>query len=168
MNPDPEIALATPDDRLPVSRMLELYQHDLSDIWDQELDAHGEYGYELDRFWQRRDAWPYVFRVGGRYAGLALVDRRVRIEGGDFWMDQFFVLKKHRRRGIATRAAHAVFARHPGRWQVGQMPGNPAAQAFWRHAIAAFTGAQYAEQAIDLGWWCGVIQRFVSAPGDAA
>ena len=44
------VRLAQPVDRLPLYRMLELYQHDLSDIWDQDVDAHGEFGYELDKY----------------------------------------------------------------------------------------------------------------------
>jgi hypothetical protein len=33
---------AKQEDRLPLYRMLELYQHDLSNIWDQDLDINGE------------------------------------------------------------------------------------------------------------------------------
>ena len=45
--PDPaglvlDVRHATLADQLPIRRMLELYQHDLSDIWDQDLDVHGE------------------------------------------------------------------------------------------------------------------------------
>lgn len=40
-----EVRPAAAADRLPLSRMLELYQHDLSDVWDQDLDVRGEYGY---------------------------------------------------------------------------------------------------------------------------
>lgn len=29
-------------DRVALQRMLEPYQHDLSDLWDQDLDARGE------------------------------------------------------------------------------------------------------------------------------
>jgi hypothetical protein len=49
-----DIRLATVADRQPLQRMLELYQYDLSDIWDQDLDAAGEFGYGLDRYWS---AW---------------------------------------------------------------------------------------------------------------
>jgi hypothetical protein len=67
---------AAPHDRLPLQRMLELYQHDLSDIWDQDLDRHGEYGYPLDRYWADPRCVPYVFLVddsGGEY-----VETRIR------------------------------------------------------------------------------------------
>jgi predicted acetyltransferase len=159
-----EVTIAGPDDRLPVYRMLELYQHDLSDIWDQDLDVHGEYGYELDRFWKQQDSWPYVFRLGGNLAGFALVDKRVRIPGDDFWMDQFFVVKKHRRRGVGARAARMVFELHPGHWQVGQMPTNTSAQEFWRRLIDSYTNGRFTEEHLTSGWWKGYVQRFAS-PG---
>jgi predicted acetyltransferase len=159
-----EVVTAGPADRLPLYRMLELYQHDLSDIWDQELDIHGEYGYELDRFMSQSEAWAYVFRSSGNLAGFALVDTQVRITGDDFWMDQFFVLKKYRRQGIGAEGALKVFARHPGRWQVGEMPENVAAQAFWRKLIGAYTAGKYTEERLTSGWWQGYVQRFIS-PG---
>ena len=163
-----DVLRAEADDRLPLLRMLELYQHDLSDIWDQDLDVHGEFGYPLDRYWQDRRCTPYVFRVQGHYAGFALVDANVRIPGDDFWMDQFFVMRKYRRQGVATRAAHAVFAAHRGRWQVGQMPGNEAAHSFWRKAIGQFTQGRFDETLITTGWWQGTVQRFTSAEDTAS
>lgn len=158
-----EVKVAEPSDRLPLYRMLELYQYDLSDIWDQDLDVHGEFGYALDRYWQDKHCTPYVFTVSGQYAGFALVDNHVQLPDGDFWMDQFFVLKKYRRKGVATHAARQVFARHAGTWQVGQMTNNIAAQAFWRKVIADFSAAEYSEHQITSGWWQGYIQSFSSA-----
>jgi hypothetical protein len=65
-----EVRRATATDRLPVFRMLELYQHDLSDIWDQEVDSHGEYGYPLDHYWKEPSCHPFVALVNGHYAAL--------------------------------------------------------------------------------------------------
>jgi predicted acetyltransferase len=157
-----EVRKANAADRQPLQRMLELYQHDLSDIWDQDLDAHGEYGYELDRYWRDPTCHPYVFVADGHYAGLALVDGRVRIAGASFWMDQFFVLRKYRRRGFATQAAKTIFDRHPGAWQVGQMPANRPAQAFWRKVVAEFTQGHFTEHQLSGGAWQGHVQCFVS------
>ncbi|MBL8303334.1 MAG: hypothetical protein JNM26_11245 [Ideonella sp.] len=157
-----DVSLAHAEQRLPLQRMLELYQHDLSDLWDQDLDAHGDYGYPLDRHFARDAAWPYVFRVDGRYAGFALVDTQVRLPGGDFWMEQFFVLRKYRRRGVGARAACRVFACHPGRWQVGQMPANTPAQAFWRRVITRHCGGAFAETMLTTGRWQGLVQSFMS------
>ena len=138
------IRLASHEDRLPVYRMLELYQHDLSDIWDQDLDSHGEYGYALDHYWHEEGCHPFVATVAGKYAGFALVNRAVRVGTEGHWMDQFFVLKKFRRRGLGQSLATSVLAALPGRWEVGQMPANLGAQAFWRKVIGAYTGGRLA------------------------
>jgi predicted acetyltransferase len=156
------VSLATAAERTPLFRMLELYQHDLSDIWDQDVDAAGEFGYGLDRYWSEAGNWPYVFRVNNHFAGFTLVDTRVKLPNGDFWMDQFFVMKKYRGRGVGAQAAKAVFDLHAGRWQVGQMPNNHAARTFWRNTIGAYTHSNFEEHAITEGWWQGSVQRFRS------
>lgn len=158
--PSLQVRRAGSVDRLVLSRMLELYQHDLSDLWDQDLDPHGEFGYQLDRYFRQNGDTPWLFLVDGQFAGFALVDNRVRIPGDDFWMDQFFVMKKYRRRGVGAAAARTVLAAHPGRWQVGQMPLNLSAQDFWRRTIGAFTGGRFTEGRVDLPWWQGPVQRF--------
>ena len=159
-----EVRIAEATERLALSRMLELYQHDLSDIWDQELDADGQYGYALDRYWQDDDCRPFLALVDGRYAGFALVDRSVKVGRSGYWMEQFFVVKKYRRRGVGGALATHVFAALPGAWEVGQMPENIAAQTFWRRVIGSFTGGRYTEHQLVSGWWQGVVQCFVSAP----
>jgi predicted acetyltransferase len=154
---------ALPEDRLPVYRMLELYQHDLSDIYDQDLDSHGEYGYVLDPYWHDAGWHPFVATAAGKYAGFALVNRAVRVGTEGYWMDQFFVLKKYRRCGLGQLLATSAFAALPGRWEVGQMPANLAAQAFWRKVIAEYTGGRLQETALRSGPWQGVVQVFESS-----
>lgn len=149
-------------DRLPLLRMLELYQHDLSDLWDQDLDAHGEYGYALDRFGVEPGWHAFVATVAGRYAGFALVNPHVRIGPQGHWMDQFFVLKKYRRQRVGHALASAVFVALPGRWEVGQMPLNRPAQAFWRRVIGEYTAGAFTEHELRQGRWQGVIQVFHS------
>ena len=155
-----QVRPAAPEDRLPIQKMLELYQHDLSDIWDQDLDIHGEYGYSLDRFWSNRECHAYVATVGDRYAGFALVDRAAKVGSAAHWMDQFFILKKYRGGGVNRHLARQVLASLPGHWEVGQMPENRAAQAFWRSVVASCTSGEFEERSISVGWWQGVVQCF--------
>jgi predicted acetyltransferase len=159
-----EIRVALADDRPALQRMLELYQYELSDIWDQDLDARGEYGYALDRFWARDGGHAFVATVSGHHAGFALADGAVKVGVSGHWMDQFFVLKKYRRSGLGFTLARHVFEALPGRWEVGQMPDNFAAQAFWRRVIAGYTMGAYVEHAIASGCWQGVVQCFQAAP----
>jgi predicted acetyltransferase len=157
---DVEIRAARAEDRPALQRMLELYQYELSDLWDQDLDAHGEYGYALGRFWSTNDCHAFVATVAGHYAGFALADGAVKVGRSGNWMDQFFVLKKYRRGGVGAALARHVFDAMPGRWEVGQMPDNLAAQAFWRRVIAQYTGGAFTETVLTSGWWQGVVQLF--------
>lgn len=125
--------------------MLELYQHDLSDIWDQDLDAHGEYGYPLDKFWTNPICTPFVFLVDGKYAGCALVNRTCHLDGDDWWMSQFFVVKKYRGRGIGQQAAKFIFDAIRGRWEVGQLAANRPAILFWNKVISRYTNDAFRE-----------------------
>ncbi len=161
---DLQVRLATADDRVPIARMLELYQHDLSDLWDQDLDLHGEYGYALDSYWRHPKCHAFVFRAAGKYAGFALVDNSVSLPGNELWMAQFFVLKKYRRCGVGSAAARQVFDQVRGRWEVGQMPENVSAQAFWRRVIAEYTGGRFVEHALNDARWQGLLQCFDNAP----
>ena len=155
-----EVRLATHVDREPLRRMLELYQYELSDIWDQDIDAAGEYGYALDRYWNAPGNHAYVALLDGNYAGFALVDDQVKLPGGQYWMDQFFVLKKYRRRGFGQELAARVIDRHPGQWQIGQMADNHPAQSFWRKTLVAIGAGDLHECAVTTGWWQGLVQQF--------
>jgi predicted acetyltransferase len=53
-----------------------------------------------------------------------------------------------------------VLFRHPGLWEIGQMPGNVAATAFWRRVIGEVTGEHFVEQQVTKGWWQGLVQQF--------
>ena len=155
-----EVRHATLADQLPIRRMLELYQHDLSDIWDQDLDLHGEYGYALERYWHEAVHQAFVFLCDGHYAGFARVDDDVCVRENQLWMAQFFVLKKYRRRQVGARAAGRVFDSIRGRWEVGQMPGNDAARSFWRRVIAGYTRGHYVEHELNDKRWSGTLQCF--------
>lgn len=147
--------------------MLELYQYELSDIWDQDLDDSGEYGYSLDRYFQASQCKAFVALVSGKYAGFALADGAVKVGTTGNWMDQFFILKKYRRAGLGAELACTVFRALPGYWEVGQMRDNLAAQAFWRRVISAHTTGAYTEHSLSSGWWQGVIQSFTQPQSDA-
>jgi predicted acetyltransferase len=146
--PPVEIVEAAIADKVVLSRLLELYQHDFSEYVDADVDAHGLYGYQyLDHYWTEPDRHPFLFRVDGRWAGFALVR-----SGAPHDMAEFFVMRKYRRLGVGTDAARAVFARFPGAWQVRQERGNHAATTFWRDAIPV----PFEEGATDEG----PVQRF--------
>lgn len=156
-----EVRLAcSPQDFAAIGQLLELYQYELSDIWDQELDDHGRYGYDLSRHREAARSFAYLLSIDARPAGFALVAPAAVTTDQGHWMEQFFVLKKHRRSGVGATLARHVLQSHPGAWEIGQMPGNTAARAFWRKLVADFTGGAFEELEITEGGWRGSVQRF--------
>ena len=143
-----------------LQQLLELYQYELSDIWHQDLDAQGRYGYDLSRHERAERFFAHVALEGTQYAGLALVAPAVVTRTDGWWMEQFFVHKRHRRCGVGLRLARHVFASHPGPWEVGQMPANAPARAFWRSVIDKATEGRFAEVQVTEGWWHGSVQQF--------
>ena len=159
--PGLQVRRARRSDRLALRNMLELYQHDLSEYWPYELDVHGQYGYHtLDYYWREENHAAFVFLVGGRYAGFALVNDDVVWPENARWLAQFFVLRRYRRQGVAGAAARFIFDRLPGRWEVGELPDNLPAQAFWRRVIGDYSGGQFTDRFFKDGDWEGFVQCF--------
>lgn len=163
----PEIGFRAAEwaDRPVLARLLELYQYDLSEVWPQDLSQHGEYGFALDRYLRNPRLCAYLFLVDGQYAGFGLVDPDVALPENEFWMGQFFVMKRYRRLGVGARAAVHIFDRHRGKWEVGQMPLNQAARAFWRAVIGRYTQGRFVEHELHDERWDGHLQCFDNSPG---
>ncbi len=151
---------AQPHDFAALQQMLELYQYELSDIWPQDADTEAKYGYELQRHRQAEHFFAHVALQEAQYAGFALVAPAAVTRKEGYWMEQFFLLKRYRGTGAGSALAQHVLSSHPGPWEVGQMPANHAAQAFWRKAIAQFTSGAYVEVEVTEGRWKGVVQQF--------
>jgi predicted acetyltransferase len=143
-----------------LEQLLELYQYDLSDIWLQDLDQSGRYGFDLTRHKRADRSRAYIARHELQVVGFALIAPAIVTRTEGTWMEQFFVLKRYRRSGAGRALAKHVLFDNPGLWEVGQMPGNVAAYAFWRSVIGEVTDGRYTEQQVTQGWWQGVVQQF--------
>jgi len=143
-----------------LEQLLELYQYDLSDIWLQDLNEDGRYGFDLTRHRRADRSRAYIARDGLQYVGFALTAPAIVTRTEGKWMEQFFVLKRYRRSGAGRALAKHVLFSHPGPWEVGQMAGNTVAYAFWRQVIGEVTDGQFTELQVTEGWWQGVVQQF--------
>ena len=112
--PDITFRVAEWSDKLVLRQLLELYQYDMTDFWPQDLNAHGEFGFVgVERYLRNPRLRAYLFLVDGKYAGFGLVDPDVSLPANEFWMGQFFVMKKYRRLGVGRQAARFVFDKVP-------------------------------------------------------
>ena len=166
--PEIRFRVAQWQDKTVLARMLELYQYDMSEFWPQDLNVHGEYGYiAIERYLRNPRLCAYLFFVDEQHAGFGLVDPDVSLPENEFWMGQFFVLKKYRRLGVGRQAARFIFAQHPGKWEVGQMPLNLPAKAFWIRTISDYTAGRFVEHELHDERWDGFLQCFDNSPEPA-
>jgi predicted acetyltransferase len=76
-------------------------------------------------------------------------------------MGEFFILRKHRGRGVAQFAAETIFSLYPGSWEVAVTRRNTRAREFWRKSMLR-SGKASNIQELDLenAQWNGPIFRF--------
>jgi len=138
-----EILSATREEMPVVANLFELYAHDFSEFHPVEPGPDGLFGYPaLQLYWSEPERYPFLIRVGGKLAGFILVHRISQTSLSDaVWdMAEFFVLRANRRCGVGKEAAHLIWRRFPGAWQIRVMDSNRAAYSFWQSAIAEFLG----------------------------
>ncbi len=133
--------------------LMQLYLYDFSVYWDEsDPDAHVnerglfDPGLDLRRYLGRAGRWAYLARLGERLAGFVLLRGDVvHREGTGRSVEDFFVLRRYRRRGVGRSMAFQTFDTYRGYWEVSEIGQNTPAQAFWRRVIGAYTGGRYRE-----------------------
>jgi predicted acetyltransferase len=153
---------AGPDQRSILRNLAELYVHDFSELTHTELNDFGRFDHDFWRGCWHGSTTPYLLTVDARLAGFAIVAPGSRVGGDPNTHDlaEFFVVRRHRRRGVGTCAATELFARYPGKWEVRQRADNTAARDFWRKAIGAYTNGSFEEVCLEDERWRGWVQRF--------
>jgi predicted acetyltransferase len=172
--PKVQVLIASDAHRAAVGNLFQLYVHDFSEQWagrpEGELQDDGRFGLDdsLADYWTRPGHVPLIVTVDGRLAGFALLDDETHSGlAADRNMAEFFIVRKHRRLGVGTTVAHAIFAAHPGQWEVAVARRNLGAIGFWRRAIGAFAEAcGIEERDVASPAWDGPIIRFRSSPPD--
>ena len=127
------------DERETLDRLYQLYRHDLSEFSGQGIGANGRYpSTDLSRYLEDATFGAYFVMVGGALAGLVLVHFASHTYDDEAVsnLDDFFVLRAHRRQGVGTRAARALFSSRPGLWQINKKVCNTAAVGFWRQVLS--------------------------------
>ena len=160
-----EVVTAVKEEQPILARLLELYAHDLSDVARLNIGADGRFGYTpLPRYWTEQGRHPYLMRIDGELAGFVLVQQGSQLTGEpDVWdVAEFFVLRRHRRQGAGAQAAHEVWRRHKGRWEVRVMERNTAALAFWKRAADEYVGAHVEPELVEVAGKRWHLFRFTS------
>jgi predicted acetyltransferase len=138
-----EVIAALPSQESVLANLLELYAHDFGEFFDLEIGDDGRFGYErLPLYWTEPHRHPFLIKADSRLAGFVFVQKGSKVSGdpGVWDVAEFFVLRNQRRHGVGLAAAHQVWRRFPGSWEVRVMESNRAAREFWQNAVSRFTG----------------------------
>lgn len=145
-----KLAAATVADAPVLANLLELYIHDLSEVFpDIQPGADGRFGYPaLPLYWSEPEhRFAFLIRSDGRVVGFVLATRGSPVAADPTVLDiaEFFVIRRHRRSGVGRQAAFQLWNLLPGRWTVRVAEGNPGALGFWRGVVAEFTNGTATE-----------------------
>ena len=144
--------VARADEAPVLANLLELYAHELSDVFALEIGGDGRFGYpRLPLYWSEPGRFPFLIRARGRLAGFALATLGSPASDDPQAMDvaEFFVLRRHRQSGVGGRAAVRLWNGFPGRtWTVRVSTGNAAALSFWAGAVGAYARDGFRESSL--------------------
>jgi predicted acetyltransferase len=114
---------------------------------------------QLTHWYADRTAHILVVAYGSERAGFAMLEQRLQaVAGGgaagtapsiEYLMKEFFIAQRWRRRGVGSQAVRLLLDRFTGRWLITENPRNPAAVAFWRRVVSAYTGGRYQERLVN-------------------
>jgi len=159
-----ELTEITTAQRPVLEQLAQLYMYDFSEHAHGDVTDEGRFPYiDFDAFFARDEKHGYFIRVDGKLAGFALAYRGEAFRDAEepvWWMDEFFVMRKYRARGVGERVATQLFDELGGTWEVGQVPTNTGAQVFWRRVIGRYTGGDFEEFELDDERWRGTVQYF--------
>lgn len=149
---DVRLERAGQSDERALANLLELYVHDLSEVFPLEVGADGRFGYErLPAYWSEPERrFAFLIRHGAALAGFALATRGSPASGDPSHLDvaEFFVLRGHRRAGVGRAAAFALFDSLRGHWLVRVSEGNRGGIAFWPGVVGEYTRGAFATRTL--------------------
>ena len=144
-----QIDLASRAESLLVANLLELYMHDLSEIFAIELGPDGRFGYpRLASYWSEPELrFPFLIRKSGKVVGFVLAQRGSPMSDDPdvFDIAEFFVLRSERRSGVGACAAALLWERLPGRWIVRVSESNRSGLPFWTRVVRNYAGDRASE-----------------------
>jgi predicted acetyltransferase len=161
------VADAAPSCAPVIQNLMQLYTHDFSEFWGGtsrgDLNAQGLFeSYPLDGYWSLANWAALLIWCDRVLAGFCLVNDKTHsgLEAGRN-MAEFFILRKHRGRGVGRLAAEIIFSRQPGLWEVAVARKNTQAREFWRNTIKRSAQcSQFQELDRQDERWNGPIFRF--------
>ncbi|MBY0219230.1 GNAT family N-acetyltransferase [Paenibacillus illinoisensis] len=151
------------EEKFIINNIYPLYLHDLSEVWEHKINRYGvfenddtrtlmEQNRVFDIWWEHPNVlFPYLITVDDIPAGLAFVATSPFIPCPhyiDYYMNEFFLLRNYRGKGVGEEAVRQIIGKMPGQWELQTNPTerNERAKRFWRKTLNTCTKGKYSEE----------------------
>ncbi|KAA8786513.1 putative acetyltransferase [Paenibacillus sp. 4624] len=151
------------EEKFIINNIYPLYLHDLSEIWEYKINRYGvfenddtrtlmEQNRVFDIWWEHPNVlFPYLITVDDIPVGLAFVATSPFIpcpQYIDYYMNEFFLLRNYRGKGVGEEAVRQIIGKMPGQWELQTNPTerNERAKRFWRRTLNTCTNGKYSEE----------------------
>jgi len=126
--------------------LFEFYLHDMAEWFEFDQTIAGNYTYDTNEVWQSGIDVHFLYH-GKIPVGFGLVGSAEEWLPGKSAkdMDEFFVVRRHRRSRLGRAFATYLWESYRGPWLVRVLQNNLPAIAFWRSIIASHTDGHYRE-----------------------
>jgi predicted acetyltransferase len=136
------------DEKHILQNLYSLYLHDLSEF-TEGLDISEDGLFEFDSFdliWESTGVTPYLLKKDERVVGfLLLLEKPFLKRDYDYSINDIFILKKYRRKGIALAILKELFNQKKGKYFVVELTENKPAVHFWKKTFLELT-IEYEEE----------------------
>jgi predicted acetyltransferase len=161
MNKNVTIQRAELKDKVILENLFQLYLHDLSEFATTlEISVHGRFeNDDVSLYFEKEHLIPITIKYMDKTIGFAMFNF-CKNEGVDYVINDMFIIKKHRGKGIGKLVANEIFDHYKGRYWIIELDANKPAISFW-HSIFKEKGIEYEEVHKDFDGEDCVIQKFV-------
>jgi len=140
-----------------------LYLYDLTQ-YDKKmsLNSNGLYEFKgLDVVFEKESLKPYFIKVDKKLVGfLLLTGNKFSPEDSDWGIEDLFIIRSERRKGIATKTVRLIMDKYRGSYSIFQFQKNKESMKFW-HAFYNENSIEYTEiERMEDGKVC-MIQNFI-------
>lgn len=146
--------------------LMQLYLYDFSEFIDLRPGPAGRFDpFPLESYLDEDDLWAFVVRADGEPAGFVLVHTGSKVSDDPDVLDveEFFVLRGWRRRGIGSQIANRLWELLPGTWEVRVRVENEPALPFWERIVSEHTGGAFERSEVTEPR-AQIVYRFTSPP----
>ena len=128
-----------------LENLFHYYVYEMSDFLAIAPNSNGHFCFnksQFDVYWESESHLPYFIYVNQELAGFVLI-RKYPSDPSINDIEQFFVLRKFKEKGVGKKAFKLVTQLISNKWQIRVLIENSRALHFWKSSVSNIVGQNY-------------------------